>query len=126
MLKKAFFLLLCIILILVGASLVYYNKTSIIGTWESDATVIGLNETKKNKVYLIFNKDGSALFKNSIANENDVDTKFEYSVSDNVITVLSVEGEALNESYTYKIKNNILKINVNNRETEYKRVKKSD
>ncbi|MEE0808850.1 MAG: hypothetical protein U0L84_05800 [Acutalibacteraceae bacterium] len=126
MLKKAFLLSFCIILILVGVTLVYYNKTSIIGTWESDATVIGLNETKNTKVYLIFNKDGSAVFKNPIANENDVDKKFEYVVSDNVITVLSVEGEALNESYTYKIKNNILKIKVNNRETEYKRVKKSD
>lgn len=106
--------------------LISSNNRRIIGTWEAASMNIGVLESERAKVILTFKKDGTAIFKNYTVNENYVETKFEYSVSDNVITVLSVEGEALNESYTYKIKNNILKIKVNNRETEYKRVKKSD
>ena len=123
MFKKILLLSLCVILIIAGIIHVCNGKTSIVGTWKTDATVLGLSESQSTEVILTFNKDGTAVFKNDIGNGNTADTKFEYVVNDNTITVLSANDVTLeDESYTYEIKNNVLTISDGKRKVEYKKV----
>ena len=86
MFKKILLLSLCIILIIVGIILVCNGKTSIVGTWKTDVTVLGLSETQSSEAILTFNKDGTAVFKNNIDNGNTADIEFEYVINDNSIT----------------------------------------
>ena len=120
MFKKILLSSLCIILIIAGIILVCNGKTSIVGTWKTDVTVLGLSETQSSEAILTFNKDGTAVFKNNIDNGNTADTEFEYVINDNSITVLSANGVTLeDESYIYEIKNNVLTIFVGKRKVEY-------
>ena len=120
MFKKILLLSLCIILIIAVIILVCNGKTSIVGTWKSDVTVLGLSETQSSEAILTFNKDGTAVFKNNIDNGNTADIEFEYVINDNSITVLSANGVTLeDESYIYEIQNNVLTIFVGKRKVEY-------
>ncbi len=120
MFKKILLLSLCIILIIAGIILVCNGKTSIVGTWKTDVTVLGLSETQSSEAVLTFNKDGTAVFKNNIDNGNTADIEFEYVINDNSITVLSANGVTLeDESYIYEIQNNVLTIFVGKRKVEY-------
>lgn len=126
MFKKILFVFVAALLIIVGIIAFHNDKPSIIGTWKSDATIIGLSEPQNTEVILIFNNDGTALFKNPSVGGGTVDTKFEYTIKDNtlnVITVNNVEMQTTDNIYEYYIKQDILTIYFREQELTFQKVK---
>lgn len=126
MFKKLLLVFVTAILIVVGIITFFNYKPTIIGTWKSDATIIGLSEPQNTEVILIFNNDGTALFKNPSVGGETVKTEFEYTVKYNTLSILSVNNtkpQTTDNTYEYDIKRDTLTIYFRNQEMNFQRVK---
>lgn len=126
MFKKILVIFVATLLIIVGIIAFHSHKPNIIGTWKSDATILGLSEQQNTEVILIFNSDGTALFKNPSVGGETVNTEFKYTIKDNTLSVLSVNNakpQTTDNIYEYDIKQDILTIYFREQELTFQKVK---
>ena len=103
------------------------KEPSIIGTWLTKGSIIGLSEeTESYDILVDFNDDNTGSVTNTYGNNSIENIEFEYSVFNSYITILSYNGEVLDKgihTYPYSIADDVLTINVNNKKLEFNKLK---
>ncbi len=103
------------------------KEPSIIGTWYTKGSIIGLTEeTESYAIYITFNKDNTGNIQNIYEDNSSENYDFEYSAFNGYITFISYGGEVLDKgihTYPYSIEDDVLTINVNNKKLEFDRLK---
>lgn len=127
--KKALcitFIILLILTILTACK----KEPSIIGSWVTEGSILGLSdETETYNFNVVFNDDNTGkIYKNSFNSNNDTTDDeitfyddvidFEYSLNNDYITLISYDGEVMHENihtYPCSIEENTLTIELNNK-----------
>ncbi len=103
------------------------KEPSIIGTWLTKGSIIGLSEeTESYDILVNFNDDNTGSVTNTLGNNSIDNIEFEYSVFNSYITFISYDGVVLDKgihTYPYTIEADVLTINVNNKKLEFNKLK---
>ena len=121
--NKKYIIAFLLALVLLGSLLILQARDNkLVGRWETDVDVIGLDTDEKYTAILIINKDKTAEL--ILPNVGDFEKKYDlkYEMEKNTIKfIYQKDSETIEKICIYEIKDNTLYITSDGKKSEFKR-----